>query len=215
MRKALVVGVVLLSVAGCKGSSGPQGIAGSGTQGAAGPKGDIGAQGPAGLTGPKGDKGEPGTPGGQGLQGLQGVPGTAGPGSTWVDATGAAVHIAFDGTALVYVDGAGFIWSVDRETGALATPTPGSIFFPSSDCSGSGYVRPDAPRVVTALGDGSLVARSDAQQLVGFTSNSFFNHGSTTCTRGTVTGAQGLDVAQLQTVTAAVDLAGPLHLEVR
>lgn len=199
-----------LLLSSCKGSAGPagaEGLAGNaGTQGAQGAKGDTGAQ---GVPGPKGDKGDPGT------QGIQGVQGVAAPHAAWVDAAGTEVRIAFNGTSSVFVDPAGFVWTVDLETGALTRPTAASVSFASTDCTGTGYVRPDAPRVVTALGDGSLVARADSQPVVTFTAGSFFSHGSTTCTHVTAASSQGLEADLLRPVVSVADLVGPVHLDAR
>jgi hypothetical protein len=106
------------------------------------------------------------------VKGPKGDPGPAassGKRLVWVDATGAEVGPAaaagVSSGLASYVDDRGLIWPVDPETARVAEDRfPGfSKLFETSDCTGTAYMVPVAPRVVfKAPGDPKLRVRPDS-----------------------------------------------------
>lgn len=115
---------------GANGSDGAPGIDGAdGTDGANGLTGADGVQGTQGATGPAGSTGAAGANGANGSDGLS-APG-------WADADGVRV---LDGSELIYIDGDGYEWAPDRETGLTHT-TVGSmvVYYENAGCSGTSW----------------------------------------------------------------------------
>jgi hypothetical protein len=113
-------------------------------------------------SGPLGPQGEPGPQGPPGVQGPAGPAGIPGGGGSVVDATGRIVGPA---ARPYYVDGQGYQWVVDFETG-LAGPLPTTSYragLPDGGCTSELVTFPVQPRVVVQVGTRSLV-RADTTQ---------------------------------------------------
>jgi len=133
----------LMAQKGAQGATGAQGPMGSnGPQGAPGLPGAIGPQGPIGLTGPAGRVGPQGPTGATGPAGMQGLPGAQGPaGIGGVLIVDSASH-----SYPLYKDGA--LWNYNG-TYMWVKVVPdriapwGSVYYASSDCTGTLYILPD------------------------------------------------------------------------
>lgn len=164
MNYRLCGSLVLVLVAGCFGADGAGGLPGVDGEGgsdgqpgtgAAGPQGEmgspgdpgpagepgadrVGATGPAGPAGPAGGPvGPKGDEGAQGIQGVQGPPGLANT-FKWVDAWGVTLGDAVNGRMM---DSLGLLWKVDPRRGTVGPADIDFAYYPTSDCSGSGYFR--------------------------------------------------------------------------
>ncbi len=132
MKTSMIVAVVALELA-CVGPRGDPGLAGPpGDQGLTGPMGAQGAVGSTGPMGPTGPQGPPGQPGTRGAV-------------FWRDQAGAFVG---EGLTLIWIDTAGIIWGIDRETptvGVHENYRPMLYYWTSTDCSGPEYVSGPVP----------------------------------------------------------------------
>lgn len=117
-------------------------VACSGSTGTAGP------QGPAGPVGPTGPQGSPGTPGTTGATGAQGPAGTPlavydryGTKLGMLLGMNVTLHDSSSTSAstVSFLDGAGFIFTVDLGGGSYVYPILRRLIYTSTDCSGTGY----------------------------------------------------------------------------
>src|SRR5467141_1264318 len=128
MRSLLPALLITIAVSACSGS-----------------RGDVGPAGPQGPTGPQGPQGPQGA---QGQQGAQGPQGPAGLPFTVFEKNGGALGsmLALSGRTVTYADPSAshFIWTVDLFTTQPVLPQA-TLFFTSTDCTGTGYVDGNPP----------------------------------------------------------------------
>lgn len=133
---------------------------------------------------------------------------------TWVDATGA---VAIHGELLILQDAQGYHWYYPNPETGRAQTSVGSLWFASTDCTGTAYVAASEPRwPFKVVGETQWRVRPDTLLSAPFQSGSFRNEA------GCTTAAQNQNLIPLvSTVVPSPQPADPpvftppLHRELR